>query len=149
MTEDCPRLYPARPLVGVGVALLRPDGAVLLIRRGKPPAEGCWTLPGGAQRLGERAEDAAWRELQEETGLVAGALSLVAHVDSITRDEAGRIAYHYTILDFAGLHPGGNVFPAGDVVAADWVMPEVFDRLGVCAETRHVIGLARQTLSLT
>ncbi len=67
------RSYPARPIVGIGVVVLRAN-TVLLIRRGRPPAEGSWSLPGGAQELGETAEAAARRELAEETGLVAATL---------------------------------------------------------------------------
>ena len=55
------REYPARPLVGIGIIVLRAD-AVLLVRRGRPPSEGKWSLPGGAQKLGETAEAAARRE---------------------------------------------------------------------------------------
>ena len=54
------REYPVRPLVGIGVAVLRAD-AVLLVRRGKAPTSGAWSLPGGAQKLGETAEQAARR----------------------------------------------------------------------------------------
>ena len=79
------REYPARPLVGIGIIVLRAD-AVLLVRRGRPPSEGKWSLPGGAQKLGETAEAAARRELFEETGLQVGALRLVAHADSIHPD---------------------------------------------------------------
>jgi ADP-ribose pyrophosphatase YjhB (NUDIX family) len=67
------REYPDRPWVGIGVVAFRGD-AVLLVRRGKPPRDGSWSLPGGAQRLGERAEDAARRELREETGIEVGPL---------------------------------------------------------------------------
>ena len=52
------REYPPRPLVGIGIVVLRQDAntvRVLLIKRGRPPAEGAWSLPGGAQRLGETA----------------------------------------------------------------------------------------------
>ena len=93
------REYPPRPIVGIGVAVLRP-GAVLLARRGRPPNLGAWSLPGGAQELGETAEAAARRELAEETGLSVGPLLLAANVDSIHRDPDGRVRYHYTIIDF-------------------------------------------------
>ena len=87
------REYPPRPIVGIGVCLLRPDngGEVLLARRGRAPALGAWSLPGGAQELGETAEQAARRELLEETGLTAGELVLAANVDSIHRDAAGLV----------------------------------------------------------
>ncbi len=56
------REYPPRPIVGIGVIVLK-DDHVLLIRRAKPPNIGSWSLPGGAQELGETTEQAARREL--------------------------------------------------------------------------------------
>lgn len=136
------REYPARPLVGIGVVLLRPD-AVLLVRRGRPPGQGQWSLPGGAQRLGETAEQGARRELFEEAGLEAGALRLVAHVDSIHHDEVGRVRFHYTILDFAGDWRGGEVRAGDDALDARFVPFAELDRFGLTAEVRRVIALAR------
>ena len=68
-----PREYPHRPWVGIGVVALRGE-EVLLIRRGRPPRQGEWSLPGGGQRLGEPAEACARRELLEEIGWAAGDL---------------------------------------------------------------------------
>jgi 8-oxo-dGTP diphosphatase len=64
------REYPERPVVGVGAVVWRGD-SVLLIRRGKPPRLGQWSLPGGAQQLGETLEEAIAREVREETGLTS------------------------------------------------------------------------------
>jgi ADP-ribose pyrophosphatase YjhB (NUDIX family) len=113
------RLYPARPLVGIGIVVLRGD-EVLLVRRGRPPAQGAWSLPGGAQRLGETAEEAARRELAEETGLSVGPLHLAGHVDSIHRDADGKIAYHYTILDFCARYMEGEARAGGDAADLAW-----------------------------
>ncbi len=94
---------------------------MLLVRRAKPPAAGQWSIPGGAQELGETAEAAARRELLEETGLPSGPCTLVAHVDSIHPDAAGRVQFHYTILDFAALWVGGRPVAADDVSEAAFV----------------------------
>jgi ADP-ribose pyrophosphatase YjhB (NUDIX family) len=136
------REYPARPLVGIGVVLLKPQ-AVLLVRRARPPSIGQWSLPGGAQELGETAEAAARRELLEESGLEAGPMHLVANVDSIHRDEAGRVQFHYTILDFAAPWIGGDPAPGGDVSAALFAPLDDLERYQLWSEAHRVIALAR------
>ncbi len=146
------REYPNRPLVGIGVALLKPPSgglteAILLVRRGKPPAMGSWSLPGGAQKLGETAEDAARRELAEETGLTVGPLLLAANVDSIHRDASGLVQFHYTILDFAALWQGGDPVAGGDVTEATFAPLDDLTRFDLWTEAHRVIGLARRLLS--
>ena len=136
------REYPPRPIVGIGVAVLKSD-AVLLVRRGRPPSLGAWSLPGGAQHLGETAEAAARRELAEETGLTVGQLVLVANVDSIHRDPDGRVRFHYTILDFAGRWSGGEAVAGSDVTDAAWAAFDRFDDYSLWSEARRVIALAR------
>ena len=141
------REYPSRPLVGIGVVVLRP-GAALLVRRGRPPSVGAWSLPGGAQELGETVEAAARRELWEETGLQVGPLLLAAHVDSIHADPDGRVRFHYTILDFAAAWIGGEPRAGGDVDAAAFVEFDRFDAHDLWSEARRVIGIARDLLGL-
>ena len=141
------REYPPRPIVGIGVAVLRP-GAVLLARRGRPPNEGAWSLPGGAQKLGETAEQAARRELAEETGLAVGDLLLAAYVDSIHRDPDGRVRYHYTILDFCARWSGGEPAPADDILEVAWAPFDRLDAFDLWSEAQRVIAVARQRLSL-
>jgi ADP-ribose pyrophosphatase YjhB (NUDIX family) len=146
-----PREYPARPLVGVGIAVLRRQAAavqVLLIRRGRPPGLGVWSLPGGAQRLGETLQQAARRELAEETGLCVGTLHLAAVVDSIHYDPAGAVQYHYSIVDFAALWQDGQPLPAGDADAVLWAAEVDFDRLELWSEARRAIAAGRLALEL-
>lgn len=137
------REYPARPIVGIGVIVFK-DDTVLLVRRGKPPSVGSWTLPGGAQELGETAEDAARRELMEETGLRIGKLHFTACVDSIRRDPEGRIQFHYTILDFAGAWEGGEPVAASDVTEVVWAPLERLEPYRLWREAYRVIALARR-----
>jgi 8-oxo-dGTP diphosphatase len=141
------REYPPRPIVGIGVAVLRP-GAVLLARRGHPPNQGAWSLPGGAQELGETAEAAARRELAEETGLTVGRLLLAANVDSIHRDPDGRVRYHYTIIDFCARWEAGDPAPGGDISECVWAPFDRFDDYNLWSEARRVIGIARRLLDL-
>ncbi|MGH7155443.1 MAG: NUDIX hydrolase [Acetobacteraceae bacterium] len=136
------REYPPRPIVGIGIVVLKND-SVLLVRRGKPPNAGSWTLPGGAQEIGETTEEAARRELAEETGITVGALRLAATVDNIRRDAGGRIQFHYTIIDYAGPWQAGEPVAASDVSEARWVP---FDRLEwyeLWSEAYRVIAVAR------
>ncbi len=141
------REYPARPIVGIGVALLRP-GKVLLVRRGKPPNMGAWSLPGGAQELGETAEEAGRRELAEETGLAVGKLHLAANVDTIRRDAAGRVQFHYTIIDFAARWTGGEPVAGSDVSEAVWAPLAGLEPFALWSEAHRVIAIARRLLAL-
>jgi 8-oxo-dGTP diphosphatase len=132
------RTYPTHPQVGIGLVLLRGD-EVLLVKRGKPPALGAWSIPGGRQELGETAEACARRELLEETGLTAGPLVLAGHVDSIHHDGEQKIEYHYTILDFAARYIGGEAIAGDDVTDVAWVTPESFDAYNLWSEARKII----------
>ena len=137
------REYPARPIVGIGIVVIK-DDTVLLVRRGKPPNVGAWTLPGGAQELGETAEEAARRELLEETGLEVGPLHFAATVDNIRRDDDGRVRFHYTILDFAARWVAGEPVAATDVTEAVWAPLDALDEYGLWSEAHRVIAIARR-----
>lgn len=62
------RAYPERPIVAVGGVVIH-DSRVLLIRRGQPPFEGRWSIPGGILEIGETIALGIERELKEETGV--------------------------------------------------------------------------------
>ena len=137
------REYPVRPLVGIGIIVLRGD-SLLLVRRGRPPAEGRWSLPGGGQELGETAEAAARRELMEETGLEVGAMRLVGHADSIHLGPDGRVQFHYTILDFAAAWREGEPVAGGDVLDALFAPLNRLADYELWSEIHRVVGLARR-----
>lgn len=137
------REYPVRPIVGIGIIVIR-DEHVLLVRRGKPPNIGSWTLPGGAQEVGETVEQAARRELLEETGIAVGALHFAAHVDNIRYDSAGRVQFHYTILDFAARWEAGEPIAASDVTEAVWAKLDRLADFALWSEAYRVIDIARR-----
>jgi ADP-ribose pyrophosphatase YjhB (NUDIX family) len=115
------RQYPELPVVAVGVVLLDAQDRVLLVRRGRPPSPGRWTVPGGGVELGESLEQAALRELREETGLACKLGAIVEVLDRVLHDRDGRIEFHYVILDFVGTEPAGELQPGSDSTEARWV----------------------------
>lgn len=141
------REYPARPIVGIGIVVIKRDvggDQVLLCQRGKPPNLGSWTLPGGAQEVGETCEDAARRELLEECGLHVGKLHFCAHVDTIRRDADGRVRFHYTILDFAAQWETGEPLAASDVSAVAWAPLDALQPYDLWSEAHRIIAIARR-----
>lgn len=136
------REYPPRPIVGIGIVVIR-GNEVLLCRRGKPPNVGSWTLPGGAQDVGETCMEAARRELHEETGLTVGDLHFCAYVDTIRKDKQGRVQFHYTILDFAARWHGGDAVAGSDVSEVQWASMDDLGRHNLWSEAHRIIGIAR------
>ena len=137
------REYPTRPIVGIGIVVIK-DDSVLLVRRGKPPNVGSWTLPGGAQEVGETTEEAGRRELLEETGLEVGPMYFAATVDNIRRDENGRVRFHYTIIDFATRWVSGEPVADTDVTEAVWAKLDALEQYGLWQEAHRVIAIARR-----
>jgi len=121
------RLYPERPLIGVGV-LIRDGDRYLLVRRAAEPDAGLWSIPGGLVELGERVEEAAVREALEETGLEVEIRDLLGVVDKIERDDAGRIRFHFVIVDYLAEVKGGSLKASSDALEARWVRAEEFPK---------------------
>ncbi len=133
-----PRSYPDRPYVGVGIVVFRGD-EVLLVERAKPPIRNRWSIPGGAQEIGETVHEAARRELMEETGVEADLIGLIDVVDSITRDQDSRVQFHYPLVDFAAEWRSGEAAAADDVAAVRWVPLADLEAMGLWTETVRII----------
>jgi 8-oxo-dGTP diphosphatase len=118
------REYPDAPIAGVGAVIVRdgPDAQkqILLIRRAQEPLKGEWSLPGGVVELGETLDQAICREVQEETGLIVETIDIVHAFDRISRDPAGRVRYHYVLIDFLCRVEGGLLACATDALEARW-----------------------------
>ena len=122
-----PRAYPSRPFVGVGVVIFKGE-KILLAERNRRPNGKMWSIPGGAQELGETAEEAAIREIREETDLEINILGLVDVVDVIRRDIEGKVEYHYTLVDFYAEWLSGEAVANDDVSDVKWVrLSEISD----------------------
>lgn len=116
------REYPQAPIVGVAAVVLR-GGDVLLIRRGREPLLGAWSLPGGALELGETTGEGIVREVFEETGACVKPLEIVATLDRIVRDEQQRVRFHYVLVEWLCVAEGEPKQPVcgDDAVEARWV----------------------------
>ena len=93
------REYPERPVVGVGGVVVS-GGRALLVRRGSPPLEGEWSIPGGMLELGETLIEGVERELAEETGMEVRVAGLIEVFERISLDAEGRPQYHFVVLDY-------------------------------------------------
>jgi 8-oxo-dGTP diphosphatase len=121
------REYPDAPRAAVGAVVL--DGErVLLVRRGAPPSEGKWSIPGGLVHVGERLEDAVLREVEEESGLRVRILGLCGVLDRVVRadpaDAASPVQYHYVIIDYVAAPESGTLGAGSDAAEARWVSLE-------------------------
>lgn len=129
------------PQAGAGVVCLR-GGEVLLIRRGKAPRLGEWSLPGGRIEWGETAADAARRELSEETGVEAELLGLLDVVDGLFADAGGTLERHYVLVDYAARWVAGEPVAGDDAAEARfWPAARAIEQV-VWAETKRIIRLA-------
>ena len=125
----------------MGAILLR-RGRVLMVRRGRPPAKGLWSLPGGVLEAGERLADGVRREVREETGLEVSPLRVFEVFERILRDKRGRLEYHYVLVDYLCRATGGELRPAGDASAVEWVRRRDLSQRPITEGTLEVIERA-------
>lgn len=140
------RLYPSRPIVGVGAVVLA-EGRVLLVRRRFEPLAGQWSLPGGALEVGETLGEGLAREVLEETGLVVEVGPMIEVFDRILADEQGKVRYHFVLVDYLCRPSAGALLPGSDVDDAVFVERDRLGEFGLTAKALSVIqqGLAMQS----
>ena len=137
-----------RPVPAVGVVCFR-DDQVLLIRRGTPPKQGEWSLPGGRVEPGEPVRDAALRELKEETGVDAQLVGLVDVVDAIFENRSrDLIPRHYVLIDFVATWRSGDPVAGDDAADARFFHLSDLSSLDMWDETLRVIDAAASRLGL-
>lgn len=134
------REYPDSPLVGVG-AIIIDDGRVLLVKRGHPPLEGEWSIPGGVLEVGETLREAAIREAREETCMTVEPADLLGVYDRVIRDDDGRTLYHYVLIDFLCRRVDGDARAADDADEVRWFTQEEVNELALPEDTAEVIRL--------
>ena len=116
------------------------EGRVLLLRRKNPPNRGRWALPGGLVELGETVQDAAKREVLEETGLRVGIVGLLDVQTDLHRDRKGRIEYHYVLVDYLARPLGGRLRLNEESSGSGWFTSAQAGKLSMSTGTRRVLG---------
>jgi 8-oxo-dGTP diphosphatase len=140
------RSYPTRPYLAVSAAIFRAE-RVLIVRRGVPPMQGIYTLPGGGVELGETLEQAVMREVREETGLAIEPLSLAGFRQVITRDAEGKIERHFVILPFAARYLAGEISLNAELAEAKWLLPAELSGLRTTEGLAEIVTAAGERIA--
>lgn len=135
------REYPKHPMVGIG-AVIKQGNSFLLIKRGKEPGKGSWSIPGGLVELGETVTEAVKREVKEETGLEVEIDHLLDVVTNIIRDERGRVKYHYVLIDYLLYPKGGELCLSSDASDVRWVKTEELEQYGLTQALKDLLAKA-------
>lgn len=137
-TEHPSGIYPTQPTVAVG-AIVFHQRCVLLVKRKKAPSRGVWAIPGGSVELGETLQQAAEREILEETGISIRGGKPIFSFDTIERDACGRIRFHYVITDIVAEYVEGEPVANDDAIDARWVSAGEIMGLTVSDATRALL----------
>jgi len=131
------RSYPQTPLLGASACIFN-HGKVLLVLGKTPPKQDLWSLPGGLVEVGETLQQAAARELLEETGLSADFLGLADLVEVI-RHDAPATKYHFVIAMFVGQFSHGDIIAGDDAKDASWFEVSELPQLQMTKGTAELI----------
>jgi 8-oxo-dGTP diphosphatase len=132
------REFPERPLVGVGGVVIS-NGRVLLARRGSPPLEGQWSIPGGLLEVGETLVAAVRRELLEETAVEVRVIELIEVFERIDMDGSGQARHHFVVLDYLCERLNGEACAGSDVTDVKWAAPEELEQYSLSEAATRVV----------
>jgi len=132
------REYPSHPFVGIGGFIHDEHGRVLMVKRRFEPNKGRWSLPGGLVEAGETLEQAAKREVREELGLEVAIEGLMQVADEVIRDDAGRVKYHFVLIDYLMKPLGDKITINEESEAFAWFEPAEVAGLDVTTNTRLI-----------
>lgn len=130
--------YPAQPRVAVGAVVFK-NNMVLLVRRSLPPSRDLWAIPGGKVEIGETLQEAAEREILEETGIIIKAREPVFSFDHIEWDESSRARFHYVIIDLTADYIEGEPRAGDDAAEARWVSSDEIATLKISSKTLRLL----------
>ena len=135
------------PAIGVGAVIWNDKNEIVLIKRGKAPRRDQWSIPGGHLVSGETLHEAIKREVHEETNLIIDVEGLIDVVDLIERNDAGEVARHYVLIDFAARVVSGELRAGSDAAEARWVPFSQLNEYSLWIETRRVIEESGRVLN--
>lgn len=136
------RMAARKPVTGASIFVVQ-DNRALIVKRGKEPSKGLWALPGGSQEFGETLEQAALRELTEETGLIGESASFLTLLEPMRFDDEGNTVSHYVLAVFLCTQAAGVLKAGDDAEEARWVS---LAELGQYEFTRNAEALIREYL---
>lgn len=131
-----PRHYPKSPLLAACTAIWRGD-KLLLAKRSRAPNPDTWAMPGGVVEVGETLEEAARREVQEETGLILNKIVFNRNHEIIRKDAEGLIEMHYVLAMFVAQSLSGKAVAGDDAADVGWFRLEELDSLPLTAHTKR------------
>lgn len=126
------------PQVGVG-AIVFHQNRVLLVKRGQAPNKNQWAIPGGRIKLGETLQQAAEREILEETGIRIKAGEPVFAFDLIQHDHEQQCQWHYVVVDLSAEYLSGDPVAGDDATEACWVSTDELAELPVNEMTLQLL----------
>jgi ADP-ribose pyrophosphatase YjhB (NUDIX family) len=135
------------PRAAVSAAIFRGE-RVLLVKRGRPPSAGLWSLPGGHIEPGEPAVEAIRRELMEETGVTAKIFGVADVKDVVHLNDRGKLLFHRVIIVFYGAWEAGEPEAGSDAELAVWHSTASIDALATTEGLASIVSSAANRFRL-